>query len=434
MRTGIQFGLSDIINRLKKSEFVKLNLIFFVGSVVVGFFNYVYQLLAARLLGPADYSTVAAMLSLTYILFIPASPVMTVAMKYASTFQAKGRADQISGFLFKLSLYLFPSSTVIFLLLVILSSYIASFLNISSRVPVILIGLAVVFSFITPLNRGILQGLKRFLALSVNMGIEAFAKVALAAMLILLGFRANGAIFAIFLAGIIGYMASLIPLRDYLGRGSLDIHLRELASYSGAVLVAGLGMMVLMNVDILLVKHFFPAVQAGVYAAVSTMGKIIFFVTMPIAGVMFPMVSELHARNEKHHHVVNRSILMVVAISTAILLVYLVVPRLVIGILYGAKFLSATPYLLLLGVFGALLSLTGIFTNYFLSVGRKGFIPLILATGILMAGLIFAFHASLLQVITVIVLSLAVLVAILSLMYGRTFLQAQARGGPPPTY
>ena len=51
------------------------------------------------------------------------------------------------------------------------------------------------------------------------------------------------------------------------------------------------------NIDVILVKHYFSADEAGHYAALSQLGKIIIFGTGAIASVMFPLVVE---RFEKH--------------------------------------------------------------------------------------------------------------------------------------
>ncbi len=420
MNANLTKKTRDLAARIKRSEFIKFSSLFFVGSFAVSVLNYLYRFIVARMLGPADYGVVAAMLSLAYVVSIPASRVTMIAMKYVSAFQAKRDLRQIRGFFYTLTIYLFPASFVILLVFLALSGIVAKFLHLSSTLPVILIGLTIIVALVGPLNKGILQGLKRFAGLSLIMVIEASAKVLFAGVLISLSFGANGAVIAIFLAMITSYLCSFVPLRDYIGRERLRVSLRDLSKYSGAVLLAGVGSMILMNADILLVKHFFPAVEAGQYAAASSIGKIILFLSSPIAGVMFPMVSERHERNEAYHHLVRRTLMLVSLISLAILFVLFIAPEFVIGLLFGREFVDAASYLPILGVFGMLLSLNSVYLHYFLSVRKNSFIPFLLGTGLVLIVLIYMFHSSLMQVSIMVVISISMLVVCMILLYFRS--------------
>jgi len=412
--------VSKVLNRVKNSPFLKYNLIFFTANILVGLVNYFYNFTVARLLGPSEFGIIASLLSLVYILMIPAQVIMTIAVKFTSQFRAQEKSAQISALLSKFSLYLFVFGLVSFLIFSLASPVVASFLNIPSPLLVILLGLSLLVAFLSPLNRGVLQGMQRFVGLSLNMGLEVITKLFLAIILILLGLKTAGAILAISLAAMVGYVQSFYPLRDFLKKSSLEIPFRSIVAYSPTVLLAFLGITLLQNTDVLLVKHFFPPAQAGLYAAVSLMGKIILFVTLPVAGVMFPIVAERHEKNEKHHHLVNFSFLVGLGLAGIILLGYVLFPKLAISILFGKKYLGGSSYLIWLGLVGTLHSLCFILINYFLSVRNATFLPVLLAVATIEALLIYFFHFNIYQVITVVILSLSLLLIFLLILYLQT--------------
>ena len=122
--------VSKVLNRVKNSPFIKYNIIFFTANILFGVTNYLYNLVVARILGPAEYGHVAALLSLVLVLMIPSQVIMTVAMKFSSRFRAQERKDQVSALLSTFSFYLFLVGLVSFVIFFLLSPAIARFLNI----------------------------------------------------------------------------------------------------------------------------------------------------------------------------------------------------------------------------------------------------------------------------------------------------------------
>lgn len=421
MNTAVK-NISGFAKRATRSDLLRYNIIYGVGTIGAGVLNYLYQMVVARLLGPADFAVVASLIAIMPILFIPGSPFTTVAMKYVSSYAAHENRAAIKAFISTMTKYLVPMGIGLSLVFMAVSVPIARFLKLSSPIPVILIGLTATLSFAYPLSKGSIQGLKRFTSLSTVLIIESGTKVLLSVAAILAGLSVNGVIAAAFFSMLIAYSISFIPLRDSIGKGTFEVHIGELGGYTGAVLMNGLACTLLMSMDIPLVKHFFSAGVAGSYAAVSTVGKIIFFVTMPVGGVLFPMISERHARDERYVHLMNGSLALVCVVAVVALTAYALFPSLIIGILYGAKFLHAANLLVPLGLLGTLLSIISLFTSYFLSIGDRRFLPMLVAAPIAAITLVFFFHSTLLVVVGIIISVMAALVAAFAVMYTKQYL------------
>jgi O-antigen/teichoic acid export membrane protein len=57
--------------------------------------------------------------------------------------------------------------------------------------------------------------------------------------------------------------------------------------------------MVLTNIDLILVKHFFMPIEAGYYSIAQMVGKIVLFLPLPIVMVMFPKLASLKMENQE---------------------------------------------------------------------------------------------------------------------------------------
>jgi len=191
----------------------------------------------------------------------------------------------------------------------------------------------------------------------------------------------------------------------------------EVGQYALRATVGLIGITFLFNADVVLAKHYLAPAAAGIYAAGSVLGRVIYFLGVSIAGVMFPEVASLHARDQAHFHVVDTSLLFLGALAVVFTGFYVFVPQLVL-LPYGTSFAPVTPFL---GTFAAglsLLALSNLLVTYFLSVNSSRFIIPLVAACVLESALIMFFHGSPGEVARMLVLTMAALTVVLGMMYG----------------
>lgn len=384
---------------------------------VVGVGNYLFNILIGRKLGPINYGVFVSLNSLLALAGVVGGTLMTSATKFTSEFKAKNQSDKIG----KLIKYLNNKGSlfgiVITLSIILTSKLISNFLNIGSNIPVIILSLIFLFSFALSINRGILQGLQNFVSFSINMAIEPVLKIILAIMLIWMGLKVNGVFVAIIIATTIVYLLSLLPIKKFLVKTSESIDSKMIWRYSFNILIASILLSVLTFLDVVLVKHYFEPNQAGIYSAISTIAKIILYISTPIISVMFPMVSDLHARNEKHSLILGQTLIIVSIMSSLILSFFVIYPAIAIKILFGSKYLSAVNYLGSLSLAFFLLTLSYIFIYYYLSIKKTGFIYLLFSSTVLEIVLMYIYHGNLNQIINNLMISFGCLLFGLVLMY-----------------
>src|ERR1019366_2514322 len=150
--------------------------------------------------------------------------------------------------------------------------------------------LAIGAAFYVPLGsrRGYIQGTYKFRRLAANLVVEGAVRLAGSFLLILLGFGVEGVIAANGAAVAVAYLASAPTLAAPAPNPlSFSVALREttqaMVFFSGQVLIN--------NCDIVLVKHFFSSKEAGLYAAVALVGRVIFSFSSAVVNSMFPIVA-----------------------------------------------------------------------------------------------------------------------------------------------
>jgi O-antigen/teichoic acid export membrane protein len=146
-----------------------------VASLLAGFFNYLYQLSMGRLLPPEDYGVLISLLSLLYIFSMLSVTINTSAAKFTSVYKVKGEYGRIKVMLFKVSRGLSLLVLLLVAILLILSPYIAAFLDVDLFLVFVLV-LAIPPLLILPVPQGILRGLQRFVALGTSNVSRAVVK------------------------------------------------------------------------------------------------------------------------------------------------------------------------------------------------------------------------------------------------------------------
>lgn len=367
------------------------------GSNSVSFINYIYHFAMGRMLGPSSYGDLASLISLVGLLgMIPASLSLAI-IKYISSAKTQDEVNSLTNWL---KGRIFKASLIFFLIMLVSSSFIASFLNIHRVSYLILLSIYLLISFQSLLNRSILQGLLRFKEIVLSTLAENTTKVIISVILVYLGFQVNGALFAFVITALLGwYLTNL-----YLGGGSnvkskLVPEIKPMLFFAIPVLVQSISTTSIYSSDVILVKHFFSSYDAGIYASLSTLGKIIFFATGPISAVMFPLVSKRKAGGEPYKKIFLYSFVITTIFAACSLVIYWLFPELVIKLLYGSAYVQAKGLVVWFGIFISLFTLSSLIINYNLSLGKTKITILPFIAAIIQIIMIILFHQTLFSVI-----------------------------------
>lgn len=403
---GVLGSMKKIFNLIKHPLFSG-SAIMVLGSNSVNGLNYLYHLLIGRLLGPASYGELASLLSLIGLLGIIPGAINLVIIKYISAAKTE---EGLSNLVSWLRSKLFKTSLVFCILVIIVSPAIASFLHINQISYLILIAISFLFSISSLLNRSILQGLLKFKELILSIMAENIVKLVLSVLLILLGLRVGGAMLALTVATTVGWYLTSRFLHYPTGKNLKILpEINSMVLYTFPVLIYTLATTSLYSSDLILVKHFFSSHDAGLYASLSTLGKIIFFGAGPIGSVMFPIVSKRHAEGLKVKKIFLYSFFTTLGISLSILTIYWFFPRFAVNLLYGSAYLESAGLLVWSGMFMSLFTLSSLLINFNLSQNRTKVVILPLLAAIAQITAIWIYHPGLFAVILISIVVTALL-------------------------
>lgn len=397
-----------IIKNFKNNSLLLGSATMIIGSNSVNLLNYLYHLIIGRLLGPSEYGVLASLLSIIGLLGIIPSSLTLVAIKYISSSKTTNERDILINWLKDVALKL---SLAIFVIILAISPYIKSFLHIDQSIDIFLISLSFLFSLPTFLNRSILQGLLKFKEMTISIVVENTTKLISTILLVYLGYQVGGAMTAFSIASIIGWYVTSRFVVNLPKNNPLRTppNIKSIINYSLPVIIQSIALTSLISSDLILVKHFLPSHETGIYAALSTLGKIIFFGAGPIGSVMFPLVSQRKSRNENYFIIFKYSFFLTLIFAGVTLSVYWLFPKVVINTLYGRTFLEASNLLFWFGVFISFFTLSSLLVSYGLSLGRTFvvFFPGVAALAQLI--LIWFFHQNLFLIILISVIVAALL-------------------------
>lgn len=382
-----------------------------LGSNSVNILNYIYHLVIGRMLGPAFYGELAALISLMGLLGIIPGSLSLVIIKYVSGAKNEREAAALIHWL---KTKVAQTSLIFFIFIIVISPVLASFLHINKLSYLFLIALSSLFAIQTLLNRSILQGLLKFKKMILSVFLENAAKLLISVTLVYLGFRVGGAMLAFVLAAMLGFLVTNHYLKIKSTKESnSSLILKPMLLFTIPVLVQSLSVTSLYSSDLILVKHFFSSHDAGLYASLSTLGKIIFFGAGPIGSVMFPIVSQRHAKGLKIKRIFLYSFFATAAISLSILIVYLLLPGFAVNLLYGSAYLESANLLIWFGIFMSLFTFSSLLINFNLSLNRVKVVIFPLFAAIAQIIAIWFYHQTLFDVILISIIVTALLLTTL---------------------
>jgi hypothetical protein len=296
------------------------------------------------------------------------------------------------------------------------SSVITRYLNLPSKNFILLLAAATVFYVPLGVRRGLMQGTYDFRPLAINFVLEVIVKLVGAVVLMSAGYGVEGVVGAMSASVIVAYFIAIPRKHDVVGvpRTTLRAGLGE--GVQAATFF--IGQVVINNLDIILVKHFFDATAAGVYAAVALAGRVVYMLSWSVVSSMFPFSAGARSEDKGGRAVLSTALLLVIIIATVFTLGAWLAPPELWQALLGRGFpIEAHRFysslLVLYALTTAIYSLAVVLMTYEISrkIGNVSWLQLGFSGAIVVG--IYLFHGTLQQVITVqLVLMLALLLLV----------------------
>ena len=404
------------------------SMIMLVSSGLVGATNFIYNIAIARILGAAQFGHATAIYTLLMLLSSLTLAFQIVCSKFVAKNLDMAAKVAVYKKLHRLS---WETSIAIGVLIIASSSAISSYLNLPDRNYVILLGLGTAIYIPVGVRRGLMQGAYDFRRLAENFVLEVVVKLGGALLLLHFGLGVTGVILAVVVSMAVAYLAGR-PGAAFRVAARTGIPPSFAEGMQATVFFVG--QVTINNLDIILVKHFFPAPLAGLYAAVALVGRVVYMLSWSIVSSMFPVsAGSLHERSGRT--VMSTALLLVVIIASLFTIGVWLAPNSLWTMILGSGFGTQSQ-----GSFSSLLvlyaALTGIYSfsvvimSYEISrrIGNASWLQLGFSGAIALG--IYLFHSTLRDVIAVQLALMVLLLIAVSVPFIRSQTVREERSVP----
>ena len=268
---------------------------------------------------------------------------------------------------------------------VILAAILSTWANLVLTSSVIFILIAFATSVLSSIYGACLQGEKSFKAYSLTLVLAATVKVA--ALVIFLSIWPE-LLWLAYFSLIISNLATIYVQRKWaLPKKGLSVsqasRQKKIWPFKIGTIIkrqevwlpvlAMIGVLAFINIDVILVKKFLTPEQSGLYGVVSLFAKIINYATMPMAQVAFAFgATQETAKHQRKNLWITVGLFTLFGLG--MIAVYALIPGFLIELVAKSDYLSIGSLLWLAGIFGTLYSLNYVLVQFF--VNRRSLIAL----------------------------------------------------------
>ncbi len=142
-----------------------------------------------------------------------------------------------------------------------------------------------------------LNGRSEFGLQALYTGIYAAGRFVFAIALVLLGLSIDGVLFGLILAVLVALVLIRVRVRRPSREGSCEA--RKLVAFSLPIVAFSIGITLLLNLDIMILKHYYPDDEIiGFYTGAMNFGKLPYFVLYSYSVTLLPTISQALGSSE----------------------------------------------------------------------------------------------------------------------------------------
>ena len=378
--------------------------------LIVNAGNYIYNLLLGRILGPTEFSDAAILITFLLILSFLGMTFQIVAAKYSVLFENQ-----------KLQLFIVTVTKIAVLvgvvfgaIIMIFNSQLQTLFHTKTATMFLIFAIGIPLYFLMSVNRGLYQGKNDLKKMSVTYITEMLSRLFLTLALVLLvpslptSVAVAAGISMSLIFGLFPFQKSIVVktnisfTNEVLDTKSIIIFFALTAFYE-------LTQIIINNSDIILVKHYFNDKEAGLYASLALIGRVVYFVAWMFVMLLLPKVILLKKEGKNTLPILMKYISYITVLSVGIVLFTFLFPNFVVKVMFGEKYISIAFLLWKYALATSVFAIANIFAYYFLSINK--YIPVVISAvlGITQIALIVLFHNSLEQVVEMQVIAMVVL-------------------------
>ncbi|MFV8378804.1 sugar isomerase [Flavobacterium sp. LB3R33] len=402
MKIG-SYIIPSIPTKLSPEQLFMITILFVNGG------NYLYNLLLGRILGPAEFSDAAILITLLLILSFVGMTFQIVTAKYAVLLEE----NYLLTFIKLITKYAAFLGVLFGISIVFFYQDLQAIFHTKTAWMFFIFGFGIPLYFLMSVNRGLYQGQNVLNKLATTYQTEMASRLVLTIGAIFLLPNIQSSI--IVASGIVmSFVFGIFPFQKLIFKGlksveTPEIDTRSITTFFALTAFYELTQIIINNSDIILVKHFFDNQQAGLYASLALIGRVVYFVAWMFVMLLLPKVIQMKKENQDTLPILLKYVGYIVLLSTSIVLFTALFPEFVVNVMFGKAYVSISFLLWKYALATSLFAVANIFAYYYLSLNQ--YLPVVVSAflGSAQIGLIIAYHNSLEQVVHMQIIAMVIL-------------------------
>ncbi|NOY15113.1 MAG: oligosaccharide flippase family protein [bacterium] len=363
----------DHLKQLWRHKFVQGGVLLTVTSIIVNILNYLFNLFAARGLGPSGYGELAAIFAYVMILSTATTVISTIVIRklgQVGQYRLVLAKELVDWFWHRLGRWLALPMAGLFLI-----KPLSRLLNLEPISVVFLITISII-GLASSFYTAVFSGLKLFWLLA-GLAILTTTIKLLGGISAVTGLGGLDLVLAFLIfSGLLGLVlnALFFKLKTKNLKPTTSFNLKLASTLRSPAFLTTtatvLGLVLLSNLDVIFVKKFTDSYTTGLYGVWSLWAKIILYFLAPLSGLTLIFVSSKEHQSQKNK-LLAASLLITFALGISALIGYRLFGHWLILFIYGPKFINIAPYLWLSAIFGLFYAGINVLTNFYLAQKDK---------------------------------------------------------------
>jgi O-antigen/teichoic acid export membrane protein len=368
--------------------------------LVVNAGNYIYNLLLGRILGPSEFSDAAILITFLLILSFLGMTFQIVAAKYSVLFENK----ILQLFVVTVTKFAVLVGFIFGALIMIFNNQLYNLFHTKTATMFVVFALGIPLYFLMSVNRGLYQGKNDLNKMSATYITEMLSRLFLTLALVLLvptlptSVAVAAGISMSLVFGLFPFQKN-ISVKANISLTDEVLDTKSIITFFALTAFYEFTQIIINNSDIILVKHYFSDKEAGLYASLALIGRVVYFVAWMFVMLLLPKVILLKKEGKDTLPILLKYVAYIAVLSVGIILFTFLFPEFVVKVMFGTKYISIAFLLWKYALATSVFAIANIFAYYFLSINK--YIPVVISAvlGLTQIGLIVIFHNSLEQVV-----------------------------------
>jgi len=356
---------------------VKGGALIFIMSILATALGYLLRLFLARNLSVEEFGLFYAVSAFVAIFWL-FKDIGTghAVVKFIPELSVKRKFSAIKTIILFLISFQFFIGFILFTILILFSDYIAINFFHSIQAKSIIQIFAIEIFFASNILKNILQGLQKIKEFA---SIEFFRLLLIFFVIfILLPVTAVKVAWAYVIASLIIQIIFLFNVFSFLKNYKLNFAfvksrlVKRIFKFSLMAFIGSVAGTIISYTDTLVLTFFRTTSEVGIYQVALPTSQLLWVFATSLSAILFPILSEMWAKNEKEKLLKGVSILIKLSFVFMIPLILIILsfPKLIINILFGSSYLGASTPLQILSVGAVFYTLMLIYSTTLYAIGK----------------------------------------------------------------